>query len=458
MLTNVDLKKLITAGPSARIEVLSPAAATAERMARSLVALANARGGVLLVPLVPKAKVEPDEVRDRAMQALLMSEPHLIVPLPYFIGDVPATPPQALVVEVPEGLPNVYSIEGRYLARDDSRNAVMLARPLRELMLMRGEGTWESASPSGSGREDLDWSKIDAYAQKVLMADDLIDDVLLRRGCLVKKGRQVKPTYAGLLLFGRHPQRWVRGAEILCARFNSSEMDDAFARQTINGTLPDQIRKAETFITEHTAHRSRIRNWQRSDEPPYPSGVLREAIVNAVAHRDYRLTGSQIHVLVFSDRIEVRSPGKLPGHVTVKNILRERYSRNEAVVQVLSDMGYIERLGYGIDRMMRAMKDAGQEAPQFEETDAGFNVTLYANTASGSASEKVALSAGNPQQERFGKMLAFIKKNGRITNREYQELCPDVNPETLRRDFVDMVERGAILRIGDKRGTYYILK
>ena len=207
MLTNVDLKKLITAGPSARIEVLSPAAATAERMARSLVALANARGGVLLVPLVPKAKVEPDEVRDRAMQALLMSEPHLIVPLPYFIGDVPATPPQALVVEVPEGLPNVYSIEGRYLARDDSRNAVMLARPLRELMLMRGEGTWESASPSGSGREDLDWSKIDAYAQKVLMADDLIDDVLLRRGCLVKKGRQVKPTYAGLLLFGRHPQR-----------------------------------------------------------------------------------------------------------------------------------------------------------------------------------------------------------------------------------------------------------
>ena len=85
-------------------------------------------------------------------------------------------------------------------------------------------------------------------------------------------------------------------------------------------------------------------------------------------------------------------------------------------------------------------------------------MTLYANTASGSASEKVALSAGNPQQERFGKMLAFIKKNGRITNREYQELCPDVNPETLRRDFVDMVERGAILRIGDKRGTYYILK
>jgi ATP-dependent DNA helicase RecG len=456
MLTSADLKKLISAGPSARIEVLAPSAATPDRMARSLVALANARGGVVIVPLGSKVKTDPDDVRDRAMQALLMSEPRLIVPLPYLIADAPAEPPHALVVEVPEGLPNVYSLEGRYLTREDARNAVLSARPLRELMLLRGEGTWESQSPSGSSRDDLDWGKVDAYAQKMLLGDDTVEDLLLRRGCLIKKGRQVKPTYAGLLLFGRHPQRWVRGAEILCARFNSSEMDDAFARQTIGGTLPDQIRKVEVFLAEHTAQRSRIRAWQRSDDPPYPTGVLREAVVNAVAHRDYRLTGSQVHVLMFSDRVEVRSPGKLPGHVTVRNILRERYSRNEAIVQVLADMGFIERLGYGIDRMIRAMKESDQAAPVFEEMDAGFSVTLLAKSAS--EQDKAALSPMNPQQDRLQKMVAFLKKHSRITNRDYQELCPDVNPETLRRDFVDMVERGTIMRIGDKRGTYYILK
>lgn len=456
MLTSTDLKNLMSVGPSARIEVLAPNAATPDRLARSLVALANARGGVLIVPLGPKTKADPDDVRDRAMQALLMSEPRLIVPLPYLITDSPADVPNALVIEVPEGLPNVYNVEGRYLTREDGRNAVLSARPLRELMLLRGEGTWESQSPSGSNRDDLNWTKVDEYAQKILLGDDTVEDLLLRRGCLIKKGRQTKPTYAGLLLFGRHPQRWVRGAEMLCARFNASEMDDAFARQTINGTLPDQIRRVEVFIAEHTAQRSRIRAWQRNDEPPYPLGVLREAVVNAVAHRDYRLTGSQVHVLMFSDRVEVRSPGKLPGPVTVRNILRERYSRNEAIVQVLADMGFIERLGYGIDRMIRAMKDAEQEAPQFEETDAGFNVTLFAKTSS--LPDKAALSQVNPQQERLQKMVAFLKKNGRITNRDYQEQCTDVNPETLRRDFVDMVERGAILRIGDKRGTYYILK
>jgi ATP-dependent DNA helicase RecG len=453
MLTSADLKKLLNAGPSARIEVLTPAAATPERLARSLVALANARGGVLIVPLSAKTKIEPAEARDRAMQALLLSEPRLIVPLPYFIANGEAAP-DALVVEVPEGLPNVYSLDGRYLAREDSRNALINARALRELMLVRGEGTWESASPSGSSRDDMDWKKVDAYAAKAALGDDSVEDLLLRRGCLIKRSRQYKPTFAGLLLFGRQPQRWVRGAEILCARFKGDEMDDAFARQTIGGTLPDQIRKAELFLAEHAAQRSRIKAWQRSDESGYPPGVLREAVVNAVAHRDYRLTGNQIHVLMFADRVEVRSPGTLPGHVTIKNLLRERYSRNEAIVQVLADMGFIERLGYGIDRMIRSMKEAEQQPPQFEETDAGFTVTLYAK----SAAESAPATPQTAQQERLHKMLTFMKKSGRITNRDYQELCPDVNSETLRRDFVDMVERGTIMRIGDKRGTYYILK
>jgi ATP-dependent DNA helicase RecG len=159
---------------------------------------------------------------------------------------------------------------------------------------------------------------------------------------------------------------------------------------------------------------------------------------------------------MFNNRVEVRSPGKLPGHVTIKNLLRERYSRNEAIVQVLADMGFIERLGYGIDRMIRSMRDADQQPPKFEETDNGFAVTLFARSAT--AEEVVEQLSQSPQAERIEKMLAQLKKKGRLTSSEYQELCPDVSAESLRRDFVDMVERGVVLRVGDKRGTYYILK
>lgn len=81
-------------------------------------------------------------------------------------------------------------------------------------------------------------------------------------------------------------------------------------------------------------------------------------------------------LLIFSDHIEVYSPGRLPGHVTLDNLVDERFSRNEAIVAILTDLGYIERLGYGIDRMIATMRKAGLPAPLFEETAAGFRVTL----------------------------------------------------------------------------------
>ncbi|MCS6774213.1 MAG: ATP-binding protein [Anaerolineae bacterium] len=450
MLTLADLKDVLQAGNSAHAAILSPEQATTEAVAETLVAFANGRGGVLVIPLTD-ATTAP-MVRERALSALLRSQPPLIVPLPYLLPSDAA--PQALIVEVPDGLPNVYGLEGRYLIRDGAQNKPLDGVALHMLLLQRGENTWESLCPPDAMVEDLDLDKISAYARAMNETDWL--GLLLRRGCVVRRGSTLHPTHAGLLLFGRAPQQWVRGAEILCARFQGTEMGDAFARQTIDGTLPEQIRRAEAFLADHLPRYARLTTWQRSDVPPYPPGVLREAVVNAVAHRDYRLTGSQIHVLIFSDRVEVRSPGRLPGHVTLDNLLRERYSRNEAIVQVLADLGFIERLGYGIDRMVRAMREAGHPEPLFEETDGGFAVTLFARAPIREVTPAaVPLS---PQQVRIQKMLSFLEQHGRITSREYQELCPEVNAETLRRDFNEMVERGVILRIGDKRGTYYILK
>lgn len=456
MLTSADARRLIAAGSGPRIELITPGAASPERIARALVGLANSHGGVVLIPLraAKGARTpDPDVCRDQALEALLLAQPRLIVPLPYLIRAAPEGPAEALAIEVPEGLPNVYHLDGRYLARSGGRTAPLNARALRELLLTRGESSWESGSPTGSSRDDLDWTRAEAYAATAGFTDDSLEDVLLRRGCIVRQGRKIRPTYAGLLLFGRQPQRWMRGAEVLAAQFSGAEMDDAFVRQTLGGTLPEQIRRTEGFLAENTALRSRLKAWQRNDEAPYPAGVLREAVVNAVAHRDYRLTGAQIHVLIFADRVEVKSPGRLPGHVTLRNLARERYSRNEAIVQVLADMGYIERLGYGIDRMLRAMKENNQAPPQFAEGEASFEVTLYRRPP-----EPGAPPAASAQATRIEKLLAYARRAGRISSRDYQELCPDVSAESLRRDFVDLVERGILLRVGDKRGTHYILK
>jgi ATP-dependent DNA helicase RecG len=365
-----------------------------------------------------------------------------------------------LVITVPPGLPHVYSYKGKYLVRDGARNHPLDPRQLRRLMMERGAVSFEALVPDGARLEDVDWDKAGIYLAGLagLPAADR-EEALLRRGCLAQTDGGLRPTYAGLLLFGHEPQRWAPSAGILVARYAGTAMDDRFLKEEIDGTLPEQIRRAEAFVTGNMRRGVRLQGLARAEEAEYPAEAVREAIVNAVAHRDYQIRGDEIRVFMFADRIEFYSPGRLPGHVTVDNLVEERYSRNETIVQILSDMGFIERLGYGIDRMIRLMADAGRPQPRFEETAAGFQVTLVG------PGDALVDEAGGARpwrhlglNERQQLALTYLAEHERITNREYQELCPDVSPETIRRDLADLVQKDMLLKIGKKRATYYIFK
>ncbi|NIV29051.1 MAG: transcriptional regulator, partial [Anaerolineae bacterium] len=122
--------------------------------------------------------------------------------------------------------------------------------------------------------------------------------------------------------------------------------------------------------------RAVIEGFVRQDLLEYPEFAYREAIVNAVSHRDYALEGSFIQVRLFADRLEVQSPGGLGGHLTVDNILYEQYTRNPHIVRLMEDLGYVERRGLGVDQMIRAMAAAGLEPPEFENRGSSFWVTL----------------------------------------------------------------------------------
>jgi ATP-dependent DNA helicase RecG len=196
-----------------------------------------------------------------------------------------------------------------------------------------------------------------------------------------------------------------------------------------------------------------VNKLQREELTEYPPLALREALVNAVAHRDYRISGRRIEVRMYSDRMEVISPGGLPGYITVDNIVEEHFSRNPRIVNGLFQWGYIEELGLGIDRMIEEMVQAGHPPPKFTATPHSFTVTLY------NARQRAAVPRWTrSMNERQARALTYVREEGSITNREYQQLCPDVTAETLRLDLVDLVERGLILKIGSKKGTYYILK
>lgn len=439
-----------------------PESTTPVKLAQSLVALANSTGGTVLLGVStkdaqPTGLKDPEAARDKALKAALLPDPPLIIPLPELVNLDGA---EILVITVPPGLSHVYSLKGRYLMRDGPRDKPMTSRQVRQLMMERGEVGFESLATPSATLEDIDWEKVEKYLVPLeSVPGQTAEEALYKRGCLTKKGNRYRPTNAGLLLFGREPERFFRFSEIIVVRYAGREMSDEFLREDIRDTLPEQIRRAESFLVSNMSKGVRLVRLERQERTEYPVEAVREAIVNAVAHRDYSIRGEGIRILMFSDRIEFYSPGRLPGHVTLDNIVEERFSRNEVIVQVLADMGFIERLGYGIDRMIQLMLDHGLPAPVFQETANGFQVTLYGHGETLISDEVDARRWRHLHlNERQEKALDYLAEQGRITNREYQELCPDVSAETIRRDLADLVDKNLLLKIGDKRATYYIFK
>ncbi len=481
-----------------------PADVTCERLAMVLVGMANARGGTVLLGVAPRSAqiqgvVDSEAAMDLVFQAALLVDPPLVLPVPRL---VPVRSPEAqseaesslrggssrgtrvVWITVPAGLPNVYSLDGRYLGRDGAQTNPLPARRLRQLLMERGVIQFEAQMPPGATLDDLDWQRVSAYLQALNLpgGETALPEtgrtILLRRGCLHPVSgvshvpvetqdlaslpdARLRPTYAALLLFGRHPQQWVPNANILAARFAGRTLADRFVKQEIGGTLPEQLIQAEAFVRENIRSVVRLVGLTHQETAEYPLEALREVLVNAVAHRDYNVQGDNIHIYVFADRIEIHSPGGLPGPMTLDNLLEARFSRNPVIMQALADLGFVERLGYGLNRVVEVMRQNDLRAPHFEETAGTFRVTLYGAVDEPAPAgqlpdlrpyQELGL---NPRQEQA---LVFLLRNRRITNRDYQELCPDVHAETLRRDLVDLVDRGLVIKVGDKRATYYILR
>jgi ATP-dependent DNA helicase RecG len=449
------------------------------RLAGTLVGMANSNGGTVLFGISPHAGeviglADAEAAVDRVFQAALLADPVLVLPIPRRIridSNNPSSNREILSIAVPPGLPHVYSLDGRYLGREGTQTNPLSARRLRALLVARGTLQFETQVPPDATLEDLDPPQIESYRTRVVSAGLLpgsltTEELLLRRGCLKQVDGCLKPNYAALLLFGRFPQQWLPNATILAGRFPGFTLADVYLKQDIGGTLPDQLRQAAAFVQTNLKSVVRMVGLTHQEAPEYPLEAVRELLVNAVAHRDYNLQGDNTHLFIFADRLEVQSPGGLPGPVTLQNLLDARFARNVVITQVLSDLGFVERLGFGLDRVFESMQEMRLPPPHFEETAGTFRVTMQ-NSLVELPGDKVSSYHADvdlsPYQElplnpRQQSALVYLARYPRITSHQYQELCPDVHAETLRRDLVDLVSQGILIKVGDKRATYYILK
>jgi len=243
---------------------------------------------------------------------------------------------------------------------------------------------FEEAICLGATLYEINENLVSDYLQKAtakrkpVPVADLPLQVILEELGLMREGHL---TNAALLVFGKRTQHYIPQSEIRCARFKDEKAVEVIDSQDVRGTILEQLGNCENFILRNIRKGWTINGFERQEKWEYPLEAVRESLVNALVHRSYNLSGN-IQIRIFDNRIEIWSPGKLPNSLTIPGLLEHHQSfpRNKHIAQCFYNLGYFERWGTGIHRILEKAKEYELPQPLFAEQINSFVVTLYGKT------------------------------------------------------------------------------
>lgn len=448
--------ELIRQGESETIE-FKKSLSLKDEIGAVISAFSNAKGGIILVGVTDTGEISgvdigANTIEDEASYIKRHTDPQVFPSIKvYEIEDK-----QIVAIKVSESNDkpvffknHAYKRVGKTKLRISSSEIRKLATEVKK-KLNWDELACEEASLECIDEEKFRWFLKEGIKQRGLnlSGDAPLEEALIRLK-LLRKG---KLTNAALLLFSKEPM--FLQSEVKCIRFSGNEPVKPYIDfQTIDKNVFDLINIAEDFILRNI----RKSIWlipdkiQREEKYEYPPDAIREAIVNAVAHRDYESV-SKVQVRVFDNRIEIWSPGKLPDDITIDDLKKEHRSvpRNPLLFKQLFLVKYVEDVGGGTLDMIKQCRDWGIPEPVFDHITGAFVVTFRLPPALDNL-EKLGLN------QRQIQAIDYVVKKGSITNGEYTSLN-NVSRKTATTDLTQLVAKSILIRVGEgKRAIHYTL-
>jgi ATP-dependent DNA helicase RecG len=339
-----------------KLEIINPDDLSAE-----MVGFANADGGQLIIGVSEERQIvglgEVDKVCQYVDNVALNNCVPPITISQEIVADGART---VLVVNIAKGDQRPYRTNrGVYFIRTTSGRRQASREELLRLFQATESLYYDESPLVRLGLEELDLDAVRRFVDQTAQAQNLLEiaPARLLRGWRLTAGDH--PTVAGLVLFGRDPQQHLPFAQINAARIPGAAIaNDPSDRKDLGGRLLDVIDQAMRFLRLHLSVPHKIRGLEPEPQPELPDEVLREAIVNAVAHRDYTVRGP-IRVFVFDDRVEFHTPGKAPNTVDEEAMRAGTHVvRNPHIYARLSDAGLVTRVGSGIPRIVKLVRQA----------------------------------------------------------------------------------------------------
>ncbi len=400
MTTRNELLEILASGENSGVEFKRDDLSTQD-LAKELVAFSNLEGGMVLLGVEDDGSVTGlarDNLEEWVMNVCRDKIRPAIVP---FFEVVPNTKDSndVAIVRVTRGY-DVHALwhhnTSRYLMRVGSQSREASQEELARLFQRRGSVRAELRPVSGATHADLDGRRLRNYFGDIRQQDVPADEdgeawqsLLVNTEIITEEGVSV----GGMLLFGKTPNRFLSHAGIDAVAYPGTERDyGARERTALRGPMApllDEtgdivengiVEQALGFVQRNTPVVVKTLGGRRVERPAYPRDALREGIVNALIHRDYLLTSTDIELAVYCDRLEIVSPGRPPNGITPDRMRSgTRAARNQLLKDMMRDYRYLEHMGMGIPRkIVKGMKEHNGTEPDLVELDERFIVRLHA--------------------------------------------------------------------------------
>lgn len=464
-----QLSSLISQGESETIEFKSSTAQLKPAF-ETLCAFLNSKGGVVCIGVNDQGKVIGQEVSDYTRQEIARGLRKL-EPTPQInIGYIPIKEKKFIIfMQVDAGSHIPYIYDNRPFQRNQSSTMRMSQHHYNHLLMMatkQSQYAWEEATSPEYSQSDLDTEEIyktvsDGIKENRIPASAQKEEVqsILDRFNLIKNGELKQ---AAIALYARQSSLKLVQCRIKMARFRgTNKLGEFIDSQQIQGNAFHLLIEADAFLRRHLPIASFFnRNqFKRIDKPALPVMAIREALVNAICHRDYADRSTDISLAIFDDRLEIWNSGLLPSTLTVDDLRHPHDSilRNTLIANVFYVRGYIEKWGIGTNKMIDFCKAESIPEPIFQERSGGLVVIFRFKTPISQPNRAVKRMSA-----RQGKIMEFLKEVGTANNPEiFKYLVSQTfsaSSKTILRDLNYLKAIGLICLKGQRRNAIWILQ
>lgn len=411
-------------------------------------AFANSNGGKLLLGLDDKG----NPIALKNTKKLLEDIPNTIRQKAGIIPSVQLTERGVIEITIqPSTVPVSYN--GKFYIRSGSTVQELQRGELADFLSGKTGNSWDEAIERNITHKALDKKTIEEFNRYAVdripsISKETDTETILQKLNLTKKKHLKR---ASILLFGYDPQKFYRQAIIKIGKFLSET--EIQTTDIVKGNLFTQLENTlEILRTKYLVSNIKYEGIHRRDILEYPYEALREAIINALIHRNYSGTG-QIQIRVYPDKLMIMNEGRLPPEVPVEKLKTSHLSilRNTLLAEVFYYAGFIESWGHGTLKIVKKCLEQGLPEPDFREENGVMTVIFYKDKWNEENLKKLGLN------ERQIKAVMYIKQNGKITNSEYQKIN-NVSERTALRDLEALMLKEVVLKKGKRKGTHYKLE